>query len=95
MASSSTIIIIMKKIRFISLIGIMQKKTLQKQSKFIKNLTKFLNLRIFYCFFYNILGPGTGSGAASWNSWNMPQNNQSTGPSGRYIKDKLTMIDLP
>lgn len=27
-------------------------------------------------------GPGTGSGAANWNSWNMPQNSQSTGPSG-------------
>lgn len=31
------------------------------------------------------LGPGTGSGAANWNSWNMPQNSQSAGPSGKYL----------
>ncbi|XP_065157302.1 heterogeneous nuclear ribonucleoprotein 27C isoform X3 [Atheta coriaria] len=34
-----------------------------------------------------VAGPGTGSGAASWNSWNMPQNNQSTGPSGYITGD--------
>lgn len=31
------------------------------------------------------VGAGTGNGAASWNSWNMPQNNQSTGPSGKSL----------
>ncbi|XP_044736557.1 heterogeneous nuclear ribonucleoprotein 27C isoform X3 [Chrysoperla carnea] len=31
---------------------------------------------------YGSYGPGTGSGAANWNSWNMPQNSQSAGPSG-------------
>ncbi|XP_031337607.1 heterogeneous nuclear ribonucleoprotein 27C isoform X2 [Photinus pyralis] len=30
---------------------------------------------------YGSYGPGTGSGT-NWNSWNMPQSNQSTGPSG-------------
>jgi len=39
---------------------------------------------------YGSYGPGTGSGAASWNSWNMPQNNHSTGPSGLR---KLQMFD--
>ncbi|XP_022904919.1 heterogeneous nuclear ribonucleoprotein 27C isoform X6 [Onthophagus taurus] len=34
-----------------------------------------------------IVGPGTGSGAASWNSWNMPQNSQSTGPSAYITGD--------
>ncbi|KAK9747376.1 RNA recognition motif [Popillia japonica] len=36
---------------------------------------------------YGSYGPGTGSGAASWNSWNMPQNSQSTGPSGYITGD--------
>nr|XP_022904918.1 heterogeneous nuclear ribonucleoprotein 27C isoform X6 [Onthophagus taurus] len=36
---------------------------------------------------YGSYGPGTGSGAASWNSWNMPQNSQSTGPSAYITGD--------
>lgn len=41
----------------------------------------FANTALDVC----ISGPGTGSGAASWNSWNMPQSSGSTGPSGKYI----------
>ncbi|XP_017782401.1 PREDICTED: heterogeneous nuclear ribonucleoprotein 27C isoform X3 [Nicrophorus vespilloides] len=39
---------------------------------------------------YGSYGPGTGSGTASWNSWNMPQNNQSTAPSGYIAGDLYT-----
>ncbi|CAH0553180.1 unnamed protein product [Brassicogethes aeneus] len=36
---------------------------------------------------YGSYGPNAGSGAASWNSWNMPQNSGSTGPSGYITGD--------
>lgn len=37
---------------------------------------------LFWLEWYLYLGQNAGSGAASWNSWNMPQNSGSTGPSG-------------
>ncbi|XP_045461486.1 heterogeneous nuclear ribonucleoprotein 27C isoform X5 [Harmonia axyridis] len=39
--------------------------------------------------------PSAGSGAASWNSWNMPQNSGSTGPSGYIAGDMYTRQSGP